>query len=118
MWHELSEINEMSELEFSYTAETGENSLWFDGHFDDKPILPGIAQTAMVFEAIQNHESFKGSTGIKIKSIRRVRFRRLITPEEEINISIKKNSDSPVNYNFKIHVKDELACSGTIETLI
>ncbi len=117
MWHKLSEINEISGLEFSSTAETGGNSLWFDGHFDDKPILPGIAQTAMVFEAIQNHESFKGNTDIKIKSIRRVRFRRLISPDEEINISIKRNSENPDIYNFKIHVKDELACSGILETL-
>ncbi len=117
MWHKLSEINEISDLEFSSTVQTGKNSLWFDGHFDDKPILPGIAQTAMVFEAIQNHESFKSSNDIKIKSVRRVRFRRLISPDEEINISIKRNSESPVNFNFKIHVKNELACSGTIETL-
>jgi 3-hydroxymyristoyl/3-hydroxydecanoyl-(acyl carrier protein) dehydratase len=118
MWHILSEINEINKSDFSATAKTGEKSLWFDGHFDDKPILPGIAQTAMVFEAIKNHESFKDHPEIKIKTIRRVRFRRLISPDEEINISIKKNTESPDTYNFKIHVKDELACSGIVETNI
>ena len=118
MWHELSEINETSGIDFSVTAKTGEKSLWFDGHFDDKPILPGIAQTAMVFEAIKNHELYKGRSGIKIRTIRKVRYRRLISPDEEINISIKRNSDSLDIYSFKIHVKNEMACSGIVETYI
>lgn len=116
MWHELTAENNISSDEFTSAATTGENSLWFDGHFDDKPILPGIAQTAMVFEAIKNHGLSNGIHDIKIKTIRKVRFRRLISPDEEINISIKISSDNSGIYNFKMHVKNELACSGIIET--
>jgi 3-hydroxymyristoyl/3-hydroxydecanoyl-(acyl carrier protein) dehydratase len=118
MWHELTEINKTGENVFSAFAMTGKNSLWFDGHFDDKPILPGIAQAAMVFEALRKHESFNVRQELKIRTIRKVRFRRLISPDEKLNINIKKNSESPDIFNFKIHVNEELACSGIIETYI
>ena len=67
-----------AELE-NNSAETG--SPWFSGHFPDAPILPGIAILSMVTDAITHHESEKGKK-IRIASIRGVRFRLPVRPDE------------------------------------
>jgi len=48
----------------------------FSGHFPNDPVLPGIAILSMVTDTIKHQEAQKGNK-IRIRGIRRVRFRLL-----------------------------------------
>jgi 3-hydroxyacyl-[acyl-carrier-protein] dehydratase len=88
------------------------DSLWFSGHFPDEPILPGIAQLAMVSEAIGRlHEN------LKIKCVRRVKFRQIIKPNDRLKLNVKQAADHPERFDFRIMREGEVACSGIMETV-
>ena len=83
---------------------------WFSGHFPGEPILPGIAQLGMVFDAINRWESRK----FKITGIRRVRFKQIIRPDDPLHLTVKPQKNCAGVYDFRIQVNAELACSGVM----
>lgn len=109
-WYLLTKTDRSNENEFSYTAKVQRNSPWFLGHFPDDPILPGIAQLAMVFDAVNQ----VNNEGKKIFEIKRVRFKQVIKPDDPIDLIITPCSTGPDHYFFKIMVRSALACSGTM----
>jgi 3-hydroxymyristoyl/3-hydroxydecanoyl-(acyl carrier protein) dehydratase len=88
-----------------------EDSEWFDGHFPDVPVLPGVAQLAAVADEIQR----RLPSGHRIAGLNRVRFKQVIGPGQEVTISISKSSDNPLCHDFRITCRGTLACVGSIE---
>ncbi|MCP4694099.1 MAG: hypothetical protein GY859_39050 [Desulfobacterales bacterium] len=88
----------------------GNDSPWFSGHFPGEPILPGIAQLAMVVEAVQAGLS----QAVKPRVFKRVRFRRIINPDEPFTIHATPREEDALTYNFKIEAGGENACSGIL----
>jgi 3-hydroxymyristoyl/3-hydroxydecanoyl-(acyl carrier protein) dehydratase len=87
-------------------------SLWFQGHFPGDPLLPGIAQLHLVMETIQ------GTLGenIRLTGLKRVRFKRVIRPEETMAIAVEPVQDKPGMFKFQLTVEGENACSGLMLT--
>ena len=111
-WHSLvlEEANRQDGI--VARAETGKGSPWFAGHFPGEPILPGIAQLHMVFEAVQK----AGGIKLKLKGLKRVRFKKVIQPEDEIKIVTGPLENNPFAFSFRIVVGDELASNGILIT--
>ena len=84
-------------------------SPWFDGHFPGNPVLPGVAQLSMIFDVIQN--AFKEA--IKVTSLRRVRFKQMILPEDRLEVVVESRKFHQ-DYTFRITKDDELICSGNM----
>ncbi len=89
-------------------ADAGPDSPWFSGHFPDDPVLPGIAQIAMAFEAVKH----LGGKERKIFQVKKVRFKQIIRPGDKltVRVSLRKNN----TFSFRIFLKGELACSGIL----
>lgn len=87
-------------------------SIWFQGHFPGDPLLPGIAQLYLVMETLR--EALK--TEIRLTGLKRVRFKRVIRPEETIAIAVDSVQDKPGLYRFHLTVAGESACSGLMTT--
>ena len=110
MWYMLEEMNRSEENEISADIHVPPDSPWFDGHFPGEPILPGVAQIGMVFDAIRRARNRE----LKISSVRRVRFKRIIRPDDQLKIIVsplKKEADS---YSFRILIQDEAVCGGVM----
>jgi 3-hydroxyacyl-[acyl-carrier-protein] dehydratase len=107
-WYSLTNINSSAEGKLSASAEVKPDSPWFSGHFPGNPILPGIAQLALVFEAIKQG----AADDLRISSVRRVRFKQIVKPDDRLEITVQSISKSPFSYSFRIMLKDEVACSG------
>ena len=112
----LEEMNRSEENEISADLHVPLDSPWFDGHFPGEPILPGVAQIGMVFDTIRKARN----QNLKISSVRRVRFKRIIRPDDRLKIMaapLKQEADS---YSFRILIQDETVCSGvmTVENQI
>jgi len=110
MWYVINnEINTDAD-EITLDIQVPPDSNWFSGHFPGEPILPGIAQLGMVFDAI----SRSGLQNLKIAGIRRVRFKQIIRPDDPLRLTVRPRKDEAGVYEFRIQVKGELACSGVM----
>jgi 3-hydroxyacyl-[acyl-carrier-protein] dehydratase len=109
-WHSITNPDRFNETEITCKACVYPGSPWFSGHFPGDPILPGIAQLAMIFDVIkQVHKDCR-----KISEIRRVRFKQVIGPDDMMDIIITSRAEGPCHYSFRIMLKGDLACSGTM----
>jgi len=85
------------------------DSPWFDGHFPDDPILPGIAQLYMVADCITAGSRRK----MFMKNISRVKFKKIVRPGELLDI-LADRSKKKDHYTFRITSGDEEVCSGSM----
>ncbi|MBN1531143.1 MAG: hypothetical protein JXA20_00635 [Spirochaetes bacterium] len=94
-------------------VEIPESSPWFAGHFPGFPLLPGIAQIHMAFGLIRESELREGRE-VAIAEIKKVRYRKMITPGSSVTLSVLRNAENPLRYGFSITSGDETAAQGTI----
>jgi 3-hydroxyacyl-[acyl-carrier-protein] dehydratase len=109
-WYSLNNINCSDEGKISADIKVKPDSPWFSGHFPDNPILPGIAQLAMVFDTIKQgvHIDFK------ISIVQRVRFKQIVKPGDQLKLTVQPTSKSFFSYSFRIMLKREVVCTGTM----
>jgi len=100
------------ESDGSITAETVIDAAdpWFDGHFPEKPVLPAVAQLAMVRELIRSTVD----PNAEIAGFRRVKFKEMIQPGQELSFSAARKRGSACVFTFKLICAGRLACSGTV----
>ncbi len=82
------------------------SSNFFNGHFNNLPILPGVVQLNFAGYFIQ--EAF----GIKINTeiVKKIKFSKVIKPQERVTLSLAKNGKN-ISYTFK---KGDNVCSSGI----
>lgn len=108
LWYELH----------SFTEEDGArqamvrvpvDSPWFDGHFPGRPVLPGIAQLAMVQDLI----AATLPCGGRIAALRRVRFKQAVAPGANLTV-VARYCEGPgaPEVAFRILQDAALVCSG------
>jgi 3-hydroxyacyl-[acyl-carrier-protein] dehydratase len=90
------------------------SSLWFEGHFPDEPVLPGVSMLCMIDDLIR-----KANPDINITGLRRIRFRQLVHENELLDIKITwEEGSSPKSASFDITGNGNLISSGFIETSV
>ncbi len=110
MWYSLDNLKQSASGEVTASVEITQDSPWFSGHFPGEPILPGIAQLGMVFDAIRQ----SSNQSLKISGVNRVRFKRIARPNDPLQITaMPMEGDSGV-YFFRMMVGKELVCSGMV----
>jgi 3-hydroxymyristoyl/3-hydroxydecanoyl-(acyl carrier protein) dehydratase len=114
-WHLLKNLKESDTKEISAETTIAPDSLWFNGHFPGSPILPGIAQLALVSDALHEFARRKGGN-IAIIGISRVRFRQFIKPNESLLVKAVPEENNPSVYKFKVLVNGQVACNGLMVT--
>ncbi len=107
-WYSLINIGRSASDEIVADFEVGPESPWFSGHFPGEPILPGVAQLEMVFDTIQGFSP----KSLRVTSIRKVRFKQMIRPNDSIRIIAKPRDQRSVSFSFRVMAKGQLACSG------
>jgi 3-hydroxyacyl-[acyl-carrier-protein] dehydratase len=115
-WHTLQNPKETESNNISAEATLAPDSLWFDGHFPGFPILPGIAELALVSDMLKEHAKSKGRS-VSVSEIRKVRFRQFVKPNDTLEIVSTPDEHEPGVYKFKITVKGQLACNGVMATV-
>jgi len=110
MWYILKAMNRSEENEISADIHVPPDSPWFDGHFPGEPVLPGVAQIGMVFDAISNARN----QDLRISGVRRVRFKRMIRPDDQLKIIAAALKQEIGAYSFRIMIEEEAVCSGVI----
>nr|WP_321403238.1 hydroxymyristoyl-ACP dehydratase [uncultured Desulfobacter sp.] len=109
--YELTEISitEASVITAQFIVKSG--SPWFEGHFPDNPIVPGIAQMNMIFDLMQRTMG----PGLKLEGFKRVRFKQLIRPDVPISVLIKPGKKSPNRFEYQLTANQKIVCTGFID---
>lgn len=109
MWYEWSFDKQEADGEFTAHVHIPANSPWFDGHFPETPVLPGVAQLGMVHDLLCRVFNQR----LPVKQISRVRFKQMIGPDQPLILRVKIDDDS-ARHSFRITGDKGLICSGTI----
>jgi 3-hydroxyacyl-[acyl-carrier-protein] dehydratase len=116
-WHSLENLNETESNEITAEATFSPDSSWFEGHFPGFPLLPGIAELAIVCEMLKK-DAIKKNRKIFISEISRVRFRQFVRPNDTVQVISKQDQHDPYRYKFKVLVKGQIACNGLMTTSV
>ena len=79
---------------------------WFDGHFPGAPILPAVALLDDVDRALR-------AEGLALAGVERARFRRVIVPDELLEIEID-GASTPSLRRFSVRVGETVASDGVV----
>lgn len=85
-WPSLLECSGGSER-FTVQCAIGADLAWFDGHFDQSPVLPGVVQTH--WAGLIAQAAFAIEDGCR--DIRGLKFHRLLNPGASIIITLSRN---------------------------
>lgn len=107
MWHHLTVTATGPETTASGRVDAA--SPWFDGHFPEMPVLPGIAQLAMVKAVIESAVE----RPVTVSAIRRIRFKRKIAPGEALTVVVSPMAAAG-DFAFRILAGDDVACTGNM----
>lgn len=110
-WYFLEELEATDSADISAKVIVPADSPWFSGHFPDNPVLPAVAQLAIVFDVI---ELGSGRERV-LKTIQRTKYRRIIRPAESIRITASQTDEQGLRYAFQMRVDNETACKGTLQ---
>ena len=75
----------------------------FDGHFEEAPILPGVAHLVVVAHALR-------ALGTALRELPAVRFRHAVAPGDVLDVRVRAEGDG--RFRFEVHVAGTLAASG------
>jgi len=109
-WYVLKKLTRSDKNEIAADVRVPSDSPWFHGHFPGEPILPGVAQIGMVIDAIRQAQN----QDLKVSGVRRVRFKQIIRPDDQLKIIAAPLKQNAGAYSFQILVEDEVACSGVM----
>jgi 3-hydroxymyristoyl/3-hydroxydecanoyl-(acyl carrier protein) dehydratase len=110
-WHRFKLKHYSSDNIFAEVT-VAPDSPWFSGHFPGSPILPGMAIISMVFDAIQRSRR----TPLTIAGLKKVRFKRVVEPDDRIDLKVTRSENDPFSYFFQVTCSGEVACTGTMTT--
>jgi len=86
-WLPLKDLRTTPEGRWESSVQLGPSSEWFLGHFDEYPLVPGVALLALAAETAKRQGREQGRP-LEVSGFSGVRFRRLVFPGEELLISV------------------------------
>jgi len=93
----------------------GPASEWFSGHFEECPMLPGVAILAVVVETVKRQGQKQGRV-LEFSGFSGVRFRRFVFPDEELHISIAgMPSGEKARLDFLVACHGETVAQGELD---
>jgi 3-hydroxymyristoyl/3-hydroxydecanoyl-(acyl carrier protein) dehydratase len=111
-WLPLEKTRITLEGRWESRARFGPASGWFSGHFEEFPLLPGVALLALASETLKR-QAAENERFLDIIGYSRVRFRRLVLPGEELKISVAAMPNGPeAKLDFQITCQDKLVANG------
>ena len=110
MWYEMKFRTVPDTVDLVADVVVPASSPWFDGHFPDGAVLPGIAQLAMVFDLIRQH----AAGPLRIVEVNRVRFKRMLGPDQRLTIVAAPRQTDGQAYTFRLEAEGEVATTGSM----
>ena len=93
----------------------GPASEWFSGHFENFPVLPGVALLALASETL-TRQAVENGRLLDVLGFSRVRFKHLVLPGEELCISVAAMPNgTEAKLDFQITYQAKLVAHGFLK---
>ena len=109
VWYECLFDKQVTDGEVMAHIRIPADSPWFDGHFPEAPVLPGVAQLGMIHDLLCRMLD----RTLPVAQVSRVRFKQMIRPDQALILTVK-TGDEGSNRSFSISGDEGLICSGLI----
>ena len=109
VWYECLFDNQVTNGEVMAHIRIPADSPWFDGHFPEAPVLPGVAQLGMIHDLLCRMLD----RTLPVAQVSRVRFKQMIRPDQALSLTIQ-TGDKNSSHSFRISGDEGLICSGLI----
>jgi 3-hydroxymyristoyl/3-hydroxydecanoyl-(acyl carrier protein) dehydratase len=86
-------------------VQLGPSSEWFSGHFDECPLVPGVALLALAAETVRRQGREQGRL-LEVSGFSGVRFKDFVFPNEELLISVvamPPGSEAKLDFHVTCH---------------
>ena len=110
MWYKYTLENKGGKDEIKAYVRVPPDSPWFDGHFPEAPLLPGVAQLGMVHDILIR--TLKEQR--PVTQVSRVRFKQMIRPDQPLVLTVKIGAED-ASHSFRITGDEGLICSGQMK---
>jgi 3-hydroxymyristoyl/3-hydroxydecanoyl-(acyl carrier protein) dehydratase len=90
-------------------------SPWFDGHFPQRRILPGLGMLALV---VQVTRQALGLEGLRLERVLKARFKGLVVPGQRLHVAVSladPSTDGSRRVRFELQRGAESIGQGTLE---
>ena len=104
-WLPLKDLRITPEGRWESSVQLGPSSEWFSGHFDEYPLVPGVALLALAAETVKRQGREQGRL-LEVSGFSGVRFKRLVFPGEELLISVvamPPGSEAKLDFHVTCH---------------
>jgi 3-hydroxymyristoyl/3-hydroxydecanoyl-(acyl carrier protein) dehydratase len=104
-WLPLKDPRITPEGRWESRVQLGPSSEWFSGHFDEYPLVPGVALLALAAETVKRQGRKQGRL-LEVSGFSGVRFKRLVFPGEELLISVDAmppGSEAKLDFHVTSH---------------
>ena len=104
-WLPLKDTRITPEGRWESSVRFGPSSEWFSGHFDECPLVPGVALLALAAETVKRQGREHGRL-LEVSGFSKVRFKRLAFPDEELHISVAAmppGSEAKLDFHVTCH---------------
>ena len=96
-------------LELCLALSLPPDMVYFDGHFDEQPILPAVAQIFMVRQLADHYWDLP----VVCAGAKQLKFKATIAPEEAVQLHMSYDPDA-MKLNFSYQVTGVIKSKGTI----
>jgi len=110
MWYEYELDNQGAKDEIKAHIRVPSASPWFDGHFPEAPLLPGVAQLGMVHDLLIRILGGQRP----VTRVSRVRFKQMIRPDQPLVLTVKTGVEG-ASHSFRLIGDGGLICSGQMQ---
>lgn len=94
---------------WTFEVEVPAASPYFEGHFDGEPVLPGVAQLALVLQLYRA----AAEESVELREVSVLRFRRRILPGDRLQVTISRR-DEGSRSRFALSRDADVVSQGTV----
>jgi 3-hydroxymyristoyl/3-hydroxydecanoyl-(acyl carrier protein) dehydratase len=114
-WLPLENTRITPEGRWESTVRFEPSSEWFSGHFDECPLVPGVALLALAAEMVRRQGREQGRP-LKVSGFSKVRFKQLVSPDEELHVSVAAMPSGPeAKLDFHITCRGDTVAQGLLK---
>jgi 3-hydroxymyristoyl/3-hydroxydecanoyl-(acyl carrier protein) dehydratase len=114
-WLPLENTRMTPEGRWESTLRFNPFSEWFSGHFDECPIVPGVALIALAAEMVQRQGREQGRR-LEVSGFSKVRFKQMVSPDDELNVSMAAMPSGPeAELDFHITCRGDTVAQGLLK---
>jgi 3-hydroxymyristoyl/3-hydroxydecanoyl-(acyl carrier protein) dehydratase len=114
-WLPLENARMTPEGRWESTLRFDHSSEWFSGHFDEYPLLPGVALMALTAEIVKRQGREQGRR-LEVSGFSKVRFKQIVSPDEELNVSMAAMpSKHEAELDFHITCRGDTVAQGLLK---